>query len=84
MREKKDILEALAERLECTYLSDLRTKEFQSRAVHMALEFSPEDYSAFQWRDAAGYLLSLTKQPRTIEEARKLLQNWEAAVASGN
>lgn len=84
MREKKDLLEALAERLECTYLSDLRTKEFQSHAVRMALEFSPEDYTAFQWQDAAGYLLNLTRQPRTTEEARKVLQEWEAADPSKN
>lgn len=84
MWEQKDLLEALAERLDCTYLSDLRTKEIQRRAVRMALEFSPEDYSAFQWRDAACYLLNLTEQPRTTEEARKALQDWEAAVFSKN
>lgn len=84
MWEQKDLLEALAERLDCTYLSDLRTKEIQRRAVRMALEFSPEDYSAFQWRDAAAYLLNLTEQPRTTEEARKALQDWEAAVFSKN
>lgn len=80
MREKKDLLEVLAERLGCTYLSDLRTKEFQSRAVRAALDFSPEDYPAFQWQDAASYLLNLIEPPHTAEEARKLLRDWEASA----
>lgn len=79
MQEKKDLLEALAQRLDCAYLSDLRTKEYQNRAVRAALDFSPEDYSAFQWRDATSYLLDLTEQPRTTEEAREVLREWEAA-----
>ncbi|BAK97266.1 hypothetical protein OBV_00680 [Oscillibacter valericigenes Sjm18-20] len=79
MQEKKDLLEALAQRLDCAYLSDLRTKEFQARAIRAALDFSPEDYSAFQWRDAASYLLNLAERPNTTEEAREVLRNWEAA-----
>ncbi|MEA4942474.1 hypothetical protein SDC9_93755 [bioreactor metagenome] len=84
MRGTKDLLEDLAERLDCIYLSDLRTEKYRSRAVHAALEFSPEDYSVFQWRDAANYLLDLTEPPQTTAEARKLLQEWEAAFPSKN
>mgnify|MGYP000863658981 CR=1 FL=1 len=79
MPEEKGLLEALAKRLGCNYLSDLREREFQSRAIRAALEFSREEYSASQWRDAAGYLLELTHPPRTGEEARELLQIWAAA-----
>lgn len=82
MRGKKDLLEALAERLNCIYLSDLRTNEFRSRAVHAALEFPPEDYPSFQWRDTANYLLDPTEPPQTTAEARKLLKDWEAAFPS--
>lgn len=84
MRGKKDLLEALAERLDCIYLSDLRTEKYRSRAVRAALEFSPEDYSAFQWRDAANYLLDPTEPPQTTAEARKLLQEWEASFPFKN
>lgn len=79
MPEERDLLESLAKRLGCSYLSDLREEKFQSRAVRAALEFSPQDYSASQWRDAASYLLKLTRQPRTGQEARELLKSWEAA-----
>lgn len=84
MRGKKDLLEALAERLDCIYLSDLRTEKFRSRAVHAALEFSPEDYSTLQWRDTANYLLDPAEKPNTTAEARKLLRDWEAVFLSKN
>lgn len=84
MSEKKDLLEALAKRLGCNYLSDLRAKGFQGRAVRTALEFSPEEYSASQWQDAASYLLSLTRQPQSAEQARALLQSWEETHPSEN
>lgn len=78
MPEEKGLLEALANRLGCNYLSDLRERAFQSRAIRAALEFSQEEYSSSQWRDAAGYLLRLPRPPRTGEEARALLQSWVA------
>ncbi len=84
MPEEEELLEVLAKRTGCNYLSDLREKSFQRRAVRVALELSQEAYSASQWRDAAGYLLHLTDLPPSGEAARALLQGWEAAQASEN
>ena len=84
MSEKEELLVVLAKQTGCNYLSDLREKSFQRRAVRAALEFSQEAYSASQWQDAARYLLHLTDLPPTGEAARALLQGWEAAQASEN
>ena len=82
--EEEELLEVLAKRTGCNYLSDLREKSFQRRAVRAVLEFSQEAYSASQWRDATGYLLHLTDLPPGREAARALLQGWEAAQISEN
>ena len=57
MRKDRNLLEDLMKQLNCVYLSDLRTADFQNQAVCAALKFLPEDYPAAQWRDAANYLL---------------------------
>jgi len=81
MPKEEGLLEMLAKRVGCNYLSDLREKSFQRSAVRVALEFSQEAYSASQWRDAAGYLTDL---PPSGEAARALLQGWEAAQIPEN
>ena len=82
MPEEEELLAALAKRLGCNYLSDLRESCFQHSAIQAALEFSQETYSTAQWRDAAGYLLHLTELPPSAEAARALLQAWETTQDS--
>ncbi len=80
MRKDRNLLEDLMKQLNCVYLSDLRTADFQNQAVCAALKFLPEDYPAAQWRDAANYLLDRAECLDTTEEARQLLLKWKTAA----
>ena len=83
MRKDRNLLEDLMKQLNCVYLSDLRTADFQNQAVCAALKFLPEDYPAAQWRDAANYLLDRAECLNTTEEARQLLPAKTAASFNG-
>ena len=49
---REDLLEMLTERLECTYLSDLKTPEHKAAIAGVLATISPEAYSLAQWNEA--------------------------------
>ena len=68
------LLDILAERMNCTYLSDLRYLKRPNAALQRALaDLPPTDFSEFEWIDAAEYLCGVNCI--NAEEARaKLLE----------
>ena len=56
---REDLLEMLTERLECTYLSDLKTPEHKAAIAGVLATISPEAYSLAQWNEALSYLCLL-------------------------
>lgn len=51
------LLDILAEKMNCTYLSDLRFLPWPNAALRQAVASMPlDDFSEFEWIDAAEYL----------------------------
>ena len=51
------LLDILAERMNCTYLSDLRFLSHPNAALRQAVaDISLDDFSEYEWKDAAEYL----------------------------
>ena len=51
------LLDILAERMNCTYLSDLRFLPQPNAALRQAIASMPlDDFSEYEWKDAAEYL----------------------------
>ena len=51
------LLDILAERMNCTYLSDLRFLPWPNAALRQAVSRMPLDnFSEYEWKDAAEYL----------------------------
>lgn len=69
------LLDILAERMDCTYLSDLRFLPRPNAALQQAVASMPLDsYSAHEWLDAADYLCGAKCQ--NAEEARKAVRSF--------
>lgn len=56
MGKKKELLDTLAERVGCTYLSDLRQPKYRREAVSLMKTLRRKDYPATEWCAAAAYL----------------------------
>ena len=51
------LLDILAVRMDCTYLSDLRFLSRPNTMLRQAVESMPlDDFSEYEWKDAAEYL----------------------------
>ena len=51
------LLDILAEKMNCTYLSDLRFLPRPNAALRQAVSRLPlDDFSEYEWKDAAEYL----------------------------
>lgn len=69
---RDDLLEALAEQLDCCCLSDLRIRG--KTALRSAIEGIPaERYSRRQWEDAVDYLLDERPSFLSAAQARRYL-----------
>ena len=54
------LLDILAERMSCTYLSDLRFLPQPNAALRQAIASMPlDDFSEYEWKDAAEYLCGI-------------------------
>ena len=54
------LLDILAERMNCTYLSDLRFLPQPNAALRQAIASMPlDDFSEYEWKDAAEYLCGI-------------------------
>lgn len=58
MQKKKCLLDILAERMGCMYLSDLRNLTSTERLAlgPILIRITPQDHSLFEWNDALEYL----------------------------
>jgi len=56
MQHKKELLDILAERTGCTYLSDLRQSTYRKKALAMMKQLHRRDYPASEWGAALAYL----------------------------
>lgn len=56
--EKNDsLLDTLAHKIDCPYLSDLYNPLFRKKLVQALSAIAPEDFSLNEWTEAAGYIL---------------------------
>ena len=64
------LLDILAEKIDCTYLSDLRFLPRPNEALRQAVaNISFDDFSEYEWIDAAEYLCGV--KCIKVEEARE-------------
>ena len=80
MGEEKNLLDHLWVTLGCEYLSDMRSKEFRTKAIRIALTCSPDKYPSWQWCDAVDYLLNEAKAVKTTAEALAVLRKIEKTL----
>lgn len=66
-----ELLERLAQQKNCTYISDLRFLPKSERHFPQLSDVDITDYSDWEWKDAAWYVLH--RRCRNGEQARKLL-----------
>lgn len=66
-----ELLERLAQQKNCTYISDLRFLPKSDRHFPQLSDVDITDYSDWEWKDAAWYVLH--RRCRNGEQARKLL-----------
>ena len=66
------LLDILAERMACTYLSDLRFLPWPNAALRQAVSRMPLDnFSEYEWKDAAEYLCGVSCA--SAKEARETI-----------
>ena len=66
------LLDMLAERMNCTYLSDLRFLPRPNEALRQAVAIIPvNDFSEYEWIDAAEYLCGVSCA--SAKEARETI-----------
>lgn len=71
----KELLDILAYKIGCIYVSDLKIKA-NSELIKFELEkLSVQDFSLEQWNDAIEYLTEETTYFESREEAKKFLLN---------
>lgn len=74
MKKKKCLLDILAERMGCMYLSDLRylTTTEKLALVPILIQITPQDHSLFEWNDSLEYLCAGAAE-QSIKAARNKL-----------
>lgn len=74
MQKEKCLLDILAEKMGCMYLSDLRylTTTERLTLVPALIQMTPQDHSLFEWNDALEYLNAGAAES-SIEAARSKL-----------
>lgn len=72
----KELLDILAEKANCIYLSDLLQTEFKRRILFPLHEMEPYDFSLKDWNDAVKYLVQEDYNFETAEQAREFLINY--------
>jgi len=66
------LLDILTEKMNCTYLSDLRFLPRPNQALRQAVaSLSLDDFSEYEWKDAAEYLCQV--KCATEEDAKTVL-----------
>ena len=69
------LLDILAERMECMYLSDLCFLPRPNATLRQMVANMPlDDFFEYEWKDAAEYLCGITCV--SAKEARKMIQEW--------
>ena len=69
------LLDILAEKMNCTYLSDLRFLPWPNATLRQTLaSMSLDDFSEYEWKDAAEYLCGGKYQ--SAEDARKAVLSF--------
>lgn len=68
-----DLLEVLAGKAGCMYLSDLKRPEMKIHIAHQLYQINASDFSLKEWKDAVQYLASETGVFHTEEQAKQYL-----------
>lgn len=71
----RDLLEYLAEKTGCAYLSDLHEFRYLSRISNVLEEVNCQNYPTREWADAVYYLSGKRVDFKTPEEAKTFLMN---------
>ena len=67
--QKTGLLEYIAAKIGCMYLSDLRQPCFFNEVKRIMPEIEPNKYSVYEWNDAVYYLTRENKEFKTQEDA---------------
>lgn len=70
------LIDELAERLECNYVSDLHQKKLAGKLNAVLADIGTESYAPEMWNDALHYITGQKESYETAEEARQALTQW--------
>ncbi len=70
------LLEILAYRLDCVYLSDLRQSWFLPAIQREISKISPKKFSLREWQDAVTYITEDRRPFESPEQAADYLKNY--------
>lgn len=73
---KTGLLDLIAERLECMYLSDLRGCVYKERCHGVIVEIAADDYSAKVWQEAVRYITGEEGEFNTAQDAKQRLLEY--------
>ena len=76
----KDLLEVLAEKSGCMFISDLRTMTVTRRLVSALEEIYPDDFSLAEWCNVAHYLTNEQISFASCEEAQHFLMSYQTRL----
>ena len=76
MRDTMGILEQLAERSGCQYLSDLPQPGRREQIRRSLSDLRPDQFPLREWNDAASYITRVPCAYATPEEAREALLRY--------
>ena len=74
--EKKDLLERLAKKAGCAYLSDLHAPQWASRLQAVLEEVAPEQAGLEEWNEAVDYITGTNQGYTSKKEAREQLLRY--------
>lgn len=75
--DKKGLLDCIAEKTNCTYLSDLRYLKSLEVVKRVVIGIPLSDYVLEEWQDAVRYLTGTEKFFEMEESALEFLLNYE-------
>ncbi len=77
------LLEILAFKTECVYLSDLHEPERLGEIQYAARHISPRQFSLWEWSDAVAYITGERPDFQSVEDAVDYLACYSAKQAPG-
>ena len=77
-RDRDDLLETMAARLGCSYLSDLKMPQHKAKLAELLTTIEADQYSLAQWNEALAYLCSAEPCSAVLSAKAALIKNCQS------